>query len=159
MPTQRQEPIEGGTRVTTIAYDSQGNPQSVSVSARGETRTTTYTVDSHGQLTGIDGPRTEVSDVQTFAYDPVSGDRSLMTDAAGHATQYPAYDADGRLTGRIDPNGLRSEYRYDPRGRLTHVIERNSAADPGEITAITWNPAGWVERITFADASFAPTHA
>ena len=159
VPTQRQEPIEGGTRVTTIAYDSQGNPQSVSVSARGETRTTTYTVDSHGQLTGIDGPRTEVSDVQTFAYDPVSGDRSLMTDAAGHATQYPAYDADGRLTGRIDPNGLRSEYRYDPRGRLTHVIERNSAADPGEITAITWNPAGWVERITFADASFiAYTH-
>lgn len=153
LPTEIREPIEGGTRVTTYIYDDRGNPDAVSISARGTERVTDYTVDTHGQLTALDGPRTDVNDAQSWNYDPVTGDRTRMTDAAGHVTQYATYDADGRLTRRIDANNLITDYLYDARGRLTHITVRSQPADLGETTVFTWNPAGWIERITFADAS------
>ncbi len=154
LPLETREPIEGGLRTTVFAYDNEGKLQSRTVTARTETRVWSTSFDANGQLLTVDGPRSDVSDASAWTYDPVSGNALTMTDAAGNDTHYTEYDDDARLKKRIDANGRITEYRYDLRGRMTHMIEKIDEADPGEITQFAYTPSGNIDRLTLADDSY-----
>ena len=147
LPHRVVAPIEGGTRVTTIEYDDEGNPESRSVAADGSTRVWTYVHNDNGQLESEDGPRTDVADITTYTYDD-DGNLETRTDALEHIWRYTQYDADGQLRRMEDPNGLVTRYTYDLRQRLTDVDEG------GELTSYRYDDAGQLERITLPDLSY-----
>ena len=81
--------------------------------------TTSYTYDGFGNLTQVNGPRTDVTDTVTYAYD---AERRVTqtTDALGKLTRQ-AYDADGRLVrsaAQIGTQWLVSCRSYTNTGKL-----------------------------------------
>jgi RHS repeat-associated protein len=60
-----------GTTVTAYAYNSANDyvPQSAAVDSAGLNLVTTYTFDATGNPTHVDGPRSDVTDVQDFTWD------------------------------------------------------------------------------------------
>ncbi|ABB08532.1 RHS repeat-associated core domain-containing protein [Burkholderia lata] len=81
--------------------------------------TTTYTYDDIGNLTVVDGPRTDVTDTVTTGYD--SERRPIVvTDALGKQTQ-TTYDADGRpiaVARQIGTQWLTNCTRYSATGKV-----------------------------------------
>lgn len=117
-------------------YDGDGNLTSRTVSdvaapATSSTQTLTYVA---GMVTAHDGPRTDVADVTSFAYD-ASGQLSAVTNPAGHQLTYVSRDAAGRPVSVRSPNGRTSTFTYGPRGELT------SSDDGTETTLFTYDPA------------------
>jgi RHS repeat-associated protein len=132
-------------------------------------RRTTYTycdaVDSTqcplvGLLLSIDGPRTDVADVTTYAYyvtasatdcgTPGSachqpGDLYQVTDALGHVTTIASYDGAGRITRLTDANGVNTDLTHTPRGWLA------SRSVGGATTTIAYTPYGAVASVTDPD--------
>lgn len=144
LPTQITEP----GRVTTFSYDSQGNLIQRTLSADGvPNRTWLYAYNANGQVTQVDGPRTDVNDLTTFTYDS-QGNLASITDALGHVTRIAAYDANGRPLTIQDPNGLSIQLAYDAQGRLL------SRTVGGETTTYSYDAAGQVLKITRPDASY-----
>ncbi len=92
-----------------------------------------------GLLLTVDGPRTDVVDVITYAYSDSFGDVASVTDAAGHVTRYPTYDAVGRPTRAVSSNGVVTDYGYDVNGNVKSLIVRaNSDGTPSAADA-TWS--------------------
>ena len=66
----------GHNKVVTLTYDTAGNVTSrqesgyvlINGTPTEKTYTTSYQYNSYGQLTQINGPRTDVSDIITFEY-------------------------------------------------------------------------------------------
>ena len=165
LPTQISSPsvAPGQTRTTTITYGDPSHPYlPTAITESGYTpsgnpvsRTVTLAYNAFGQVTSINGPRTDVNDVTTFAYYECTtggacGQLQSATNAAGHTTTFDAYDANGRLTRMTDPNGLRTDYVYDPRGRVIEVTETPPGGAP-RTTGYTYNAAGNVTSVTFPD--------
>ena len=146
LPTQITEP----NRITTFTYDSHGNLTQKTITDANNSkniRSWSYTYNANGQVTKADGPRTDVADITQYSYD-AKGDLASVTDALGHVTTISAYDANGRPLTLQDPNGLITQLAYDPRGRL---LSRNTG---GETMTYTYDAVGQVLKITQADASF-----
>ena len=155
LPSQITEPLPGGlTRIDKYEYDAQGNLQTVTASAGADTRQWSYQSNARGQVLTAKSPRVDVTSVVSFSYDDSTGNRVKVTDASHHDTLYTDYDVHGRLTGKSDPNGLLTTYRYDLRGRLKSVAERSSASGPGETTAFDYDEAGQLIRLTMPDGSY-----
>ena len=70
-----------------------------------------------GQMDTVDGPRTDVADVTSFAYDS-QGNLGTVTNALGHDTHLQGHDAHGRPHSVVDPNGVTWTLAYDVLGRL-----------------------------------------
>lgn len=107
--------------VSTVAYDATNRyvPKTSALDPGGLNLTTTYTYDAVGNLTRIDGPRTDVADVSTFAYD-ANRQPVQLTNALGKLTKQ-AYNADGRLIRTAVQAGtqwLVSCNSYSPSGKL-----------------------------------------
>ncbi|NLR75752.1 RHS repeat protein [Leeia sp. IMCC25680] len=148
----------GPLLITSYGYDAQGNLLSRSEQATtdangskgfaatvsGTARTWTYTWNSFGQLLTEDGPRTDVSDVTSYAYD-AQGNLLSVTDAAGLVTQYGDYDAHGRAQKITAPNGKVTLLSYHPRGWL---LKRD---DAGLITEFAYDGVGQLKQIRRAD--------
>jgi len=104
-----------------------------------------------GLLLSVDGPRTEVADVTTYAYyltDSTTahhGDLQSVTDALGHTTSYLTYDGAGRVTSLQDANGVVTNLTYTPRGWLA---SRNIG---GATTTLSYTPYGAVASLTDPD--------
>jgi RHS repeat-associated core domain len=104
-----------------------------------------------GLLLAVDGPRTDVADVTTYAYyltDSTTahhGDLQSVTDALGHTTTYLAYDGAGRVTSLQDANGVVTNLTYTPRGWLA------SRSVGGATTTLGYTPYGAVASITDPD--------
>ena len=97
--------VRGGTTVT-FNYDSSGNLIEKQEHGGSVTKTTTYAYNALGQLTRIDGPRTDVSDITTFSYYSSSGAMlQQITDAMGHHTYFRNY------TGYGKPREIEDEFR------------------------------------------------
>jgi RHS repeat-associated protein len=102
----------------------------------------------------VDGPRTDLTDLTTYAYytdttaDHRRGDLMRVTTALGQATNLTRYDGAGRLREAVDPNGVTTAYAYDARGRLI------SLTTAGATTALSYDAAGHLSRVTLADGSF-----
>ena len=135
LPTQIVEP----DRTTTLTYDTKGNLLQKSITANTQTRTWAYTYNQYGQVTSIEGPRTDVEDVTSYAYD-AKGDLATITNALGHVTSV-SYDGAGRPLTVTDPNGLITSLAYDKRGR---IIRRTAGV---EVTGYVRNAVGNLIRI------------
>ncbi len=124
--------------------------------------TTTYTYDAHGQVTTVNGPRTDISDVTTTDY-YADGDSdvnrrgrvSQVTDALGHVTTYSGYDLWGNATVVVDPNTVETDSTFDARDRLLETRINGPTTADDIVTIIHYDAAGrqdWVKRPTCVDA-------
>jgi len=150
--------VPAGTLIKTIAYayDASGNLTALSETdnVRNETRTRTWTHASLGRVLSADGPRSDVSDVTTYAYypdnDPDPGRRGQLwkiINALGHVTEVLAYDPHGRPTQIRDANGLATTLAYDTRGRLI------SRTEGTRVTAYAYDAAGNLTGLTLPDGN------
>jgi len=165
LPLRHAEP---GRRIT-YTHDAEGNvltrteqastdpdgSQGFTATLTGMARVWTHTWNADGQVLTVNGPRTDVTDLTTYAYytdttaDHRRGDLMRVTNALGQVTNFTRYDGAGRLRESTDPNGVTTVYAYDARGRL------GSVTPAGATTALTYDAAGHLGRVTLADASFA----
>jgi YD repeat-containing protein len=120
--------ITEANRTTTFTHDASGNVLTRTVTdtsvVPNVVRTWTYTYNGFGQVLTEDGPRTDVSDVTTYAYYTCStgsecGELQTVTNALGHVTTYNTYNAHGQPTLITDANALQTSLAYDARQRLT----------------------------------------
>jgi RHS repeat-associated protein len=143
----------GQQTVTTMDYDTHGNlltrQQSGFSGTIAITATTQYTYNTYGQITTIDGPRTDVNDTVSFAYYPneaaAGNNRSnlhTVTDALGHTTTFSAYNAFGQAETVTDPNGIVTTRAYNGSGLVT------AATTAGLTTAYAYNTAGQLQTLT-----------
>lgn len=114
-------------------------------------RTISYSYDSSGKVTSIDGPRTDVQDITTYTYDR-NGNLAAITNALGHVTWFTAYNAHGQPLSMTDPNGIVTTFEYDARQRLTRRTEG------GRITSFSYDLVGNLIRITLPDDSYVAYH-
>ncbi|MEW6445169.1 MAG: DUF6531 domain-containing protein [Pseudomonadota bacterium] len=157
---ERPSVCPGATRQTRISYDTQNNP--VRIDETGYTPTCTalrrsvaMSYDGAGRLTRIDGPRDDVQDITAFSYYDCQtgggcGQPRSITNALGHTTTFDAYDANGRLLQKTDPNGLITRYAYDPRGHLASLVERTTDGAT-RTTAYAYTAAGKLAQVSLPD--------
>src|SRR5262249_54392508 len=116
-------------------------------------RTWTYTYDSYGRVLTVDGPRTDLSDVTTYAYYTCTtgyqcGQVQTVTNAAGQVTTYNTYNGYGQPLTITDPNGVVTTLTYDARQRVT------SRQVGTEMTTFTYWPTGLLKKVTLPDNSY-----
>ncbi|WP_080639352.1 LamG-like jellyroll fold domain-containing protein [Teredinibacter turnerae] len=111
-----------GNLATHFGYSASGQLLSVSYTDQSslEVRTTQYDYYSNGLIKSIDGPRTDVNDIQTFYYN--NDDRLVkIENALGHTISYLEFDSEGRPTTVSDGNGLLTYLSYNNRGKVTDI--------------------------------------
>ncbi len=94
-----------------------------------------------GQKKLVDGPRTDVSDVDTFVYYPLDaavpgawrGRIAAARNSAGHVLRFQDYDPFGHATTVIDSNGVTTRTTFDALGRM---LTSTVAGVPGCDTAV-----------------------
>ncbi|PIE69735.1 MAG: hypothetical protein CSA21_00840 [Deltaproteobacteria bacterium] len=134
-------------------YDSHGNlltqTHSGYVGTIALSSTTTYTYNNFGQLSSIDGPRTDVNDEQTFSYYPNDasqgnnrGQLQSMTNGLGQSITYSDYTVLGKPGTITDQNGVAHQMTYDPDGNLHTSTTGNLT------TTYTYDEAGRLKKIT-----------
>jgi RHS repeat-associated protein len=129
--------------------------------ADGAARVWSYTYNSLAQLLTADGPRTDATDVTTYAYystnDPSgnykTGDLASITNALGQVTQFTQYDGAGRLKKMIASNGLETILAYWPRGWLSSR-QVGTAGSGYETTSYDYDNVGQLTKVTSPDASY-----
>lgn len=132
-------------RTTDYEYYTDGKLKS-----RTLTDTTTHGAGSRGwvytylgdQVATINGPRTDVTDVQQFFY-TTDGFVNSYTNAMGHLTDVMAHNDLGQPTQIEDPNEVTSWLNYTPRGWLDDITTGGAQTDfgyddIGQLTSITW---------------------
>jgi RHS repeat-associated protein len=108
------------------------------------------------------GPRTDVTDITTYAYRMADaadlsyrkGDLWKITNANAHVVEYLAYDGAGRVLKMKDPNGVETWMSYHPRGWLLSRTVKGTTAALDAITSFVYTPFGAIERVTQPDGSY-----
>ncbi|HEY1026716.1 MAG TPA: RHS repeat domain-containing protein, partial [Pseudomonas sp.] len=80
-------------------------------------RSWSYTYNNQGLIETANGPRTDVSDITTYAYD-LQGRLTSVTNALGHITQLSNFDSYGNPQTVVDANGVTTSLSYTPQGWL-----------------------------------------
>ena len=146
LPTLITEP----GKTTAYTYDNATGlllTKTITDTARATSRTWNYTYTTQGLVETIDGPRTDVNDVTTFAYD-AQGNVTTITNALGQITQISSYDANGRPLTVVDPNDITTTLTYSPRGWLA------SRSVGGETTSYDYDGVGQLTKVTLPDYSY-----
>lgn len=153
-PTKIIEPsiLPDKFKTTALSYDDKGNITSKTVSGykpNGEavSRTINYQYNGpFGQISQVDGPRTDVSDITTFAY---SNNRLLsITNANGLVVRgNMSYTATGKLASETRPNGLLLNYTYYSG---TDLLKSVTESQGGKTRSTTWTYATTIHN-PFAD--------
>ncbi|WP_221282062.1 RHS repeat-associated core domain-containing protein [Chiayiivirga flava] len=121
-----------------------------------------------GLIKSIDGPRTDIADLTTYAYYPATdesgcattgpchrkGDLWKVTNALGHVTETLRYDRAGRVRASKDPNGIVTEFTWHPRGWLTVRTVKGATAPADATTTYAYDAVGQVTRITQPDGDY-----
>jgi RHS repeat-associated protein len=130
-------------KVITTTYDNQGNivsrQESGYVFINGvptpKNYTTTYQYNTFGQLTQINGPRTDVSDITNIEYyrntsgeENNRGQLKAIVNALGQRTEFSDYDANGNVGRITDPNGVITQRTYDERNRIKTITNQITGA-------------------------------
>lgn len=156
----------GADKVTSYTYDDFGNRLSETISGFDPAgtlvrRTTTreYNGPLH-QLSRIDGPRTDASDIRTLRYypdNPVEGNNRArlkeIEDANGILIRSNIqYTTTGKVASEDRPNGLSLSYTYYPgNDRLETLTESDGSTS--RTMRWTYLATGEVESITIADGT------
>lgn len=125
-------------RITTFDYDDHGNlirRTETDTGATAASRSWRFAYNAHGQITEVDGPRTDIDDSTRYSYDE-EGNLAAVTDALGHTTRITIYDRHGHPQKIIDPNGQVTELTYHARGWLL------SRTEGDQTTTIDYDAAG-----------------
>jgi RHS repeat-associated protein len=144
---------------TNFTYDSSGNlltrrltdttTNTAPYSTGGQTRAWTYTW-SNFLLASAQNPRTDVRALTKFSYDG-SGALTAVTNALGQATKITQHLPGGLPQKLVDPNGVTTNFTYDPRQRL---LTRTMTTAAGPLTtAYSYDPAGNVLSVMLPDGS------
>jgi RHS repeat-associated protein len=157
------------TCTTTFTYSTNGLLTSRAdqgyINGVSTTYTTYYTYDANGRgrIATVDGPRTDVTDVTTYAYYSDSdtdlarrGQLNTVTDAAGNVTTYAGaaapyntYDLFGNPFSVTDPNGVVTTMTYDGRGRVTARTLKGVTGDATDlVTSYQYDDAGKLTKVT-----------
>ena len=151
-------------KVITTTYDTYGNISSkaetgytyVNGVATPVTETTSYQYNTVGQITQIDGPRTDVSDITTFEYYPNNssqgnnrGRLSSITNTLGQTTLYGNYDGNGNVGTVTDPNGVVTTRTYDQRNRILTSTNQTTNA----VTQYSYDAHGNLSSITYPEGN------
>ena len=152
-------------KIITTTYDNQGNVASRAVTGYTYvsgaatsvmTDTTSYQYNSAGQITQIDGPRTDVSDITTLAYYPNAssqgnsrGRLASITNALGQTTTFGDYDANGNVGTITDLNGVITARTYDQRNRIVTTTNQTTNA----ITQYGYDTHGNLSSVTFPEGN------
>ncbi len=180
-PTVIESPsvATGQVRRTTLTYgDTRFPTLPTAITQSGFTpagsavsRTVSMTYNASGQVTALDGPRSDVNDVTTFTYNECTtggacGQLKTVTNALNQTTTYNSYDAHGRVTEMTDPNGLKTTYAYDLRGRVLSVTQTPSGGtarttqyaydDNSNVIEVT-DPTGRKLTYTYDNAQYLRT--
>ncbi|WP_231114073.1 RHS repeat-associated core domain-containing protein [Stenotrophomonas maltophilia] len=166
-----------GNREIRIARNARLQPTTITVRdmLTGDTRITTQTYCEAegpecplvGLLRSVDGPRSDVADVSTYAYYTADdagcaangacsyrkGDLRSVTNALGQTAETLAYDALGRPLSAKDANGVVTDYTYHARGWPTSVTVRGATTAEDRVTQISYWPTGQVQQVTEPDGS------
>lgn len=152
-------------RITTYTYDAAGNQTSKSVQATSDSngaqgmaaaatglpRTWSATYNNIGQVLTTTGPRTDVVDTTSYAYDDATGNLLSVTNPAGQVTSYSNYDVHGH-PGRISaPNGVVTDLTYTVRGWLESM--RVTAGGLTQLSQYGYDGVGHLTRFTAPDGS------
>lgn len=96
----------------------------------------------------IDGPRRDVSDIETINYN-TAGLITARVNALGHTTTYEEYSPHGQPGRIIDANGVITTLTYNARGWLTESrVKHPSNSRNDATTTYDYYDNGLVERIT-----------
>ena len=148
-------------KVATATYDNQGNVTSRSVAGYNGagtaiTGTTSYQYNSEGQVTQIDGPRTDVSDITTFAYYSNNsgqgnnrGRLASITNALSQTTTFWNYDGNGNAGTITDPNGIVTARTYDQRNRILTIANQATNA----VTQYGYDTHGNLSSVTYPEGN------
>jgi RHS repeat-associated protein len=151
--TQESVANPGQGKVTTFSYDTEGNLTTRTLSGYvgpiQHQYTTTYDHNSFGQLTMVDGPRTDVSDITTYTYDPATGNLLSMTQPLVGTTSYSNYDQNGNVGTITDSNGVVTSYTYDQRNRVKTIT---NGAD-GSTTQYFYDPRGNIDYLVLPEGN------
>ena len=130
-------------KVITITYNNQGNILSrqesgyvfINGTPTPKTYTTQYQYNTLGQLTQINGPRTDVSDITTLEYYANTPDQGYnrgqlkaIVNALNQRTEFSNYDANGNVGTITDPNGVITQRTYDQRNRIKTITNQITGA-------------------------------
>ena len=106
----------GSTLYRQVNYGYGANGELLSV--KGSTEPVTYLYDGAYRLSSLSDGNGHAT---LYAYN-TEGHLKSVTYPNGDTTQYPAYDAIGDVTQRIDGRGITTNYKYiDPENKLTNV--------------------------------------
>lgn len=153
----------GGFREALTSYDGDLNVAAAGI--RGfdpdgvpVMRTTTYGYNTLGQVTSVDGPRADVSDIYTMTYYECNsggecGQLSSVTNEIGHTTTFDSYNAAGLLTRSTDPLGVVTERTYDARNRIVGISQIPPNGEPARSTSFTYDKAGQLIMQTNPDGA------
>ncbi len=155
-----EHPAVKGVRPTTVntyyaksdhTFGAYGKLQ---IHADPEQRTTKYEYDTAtGDLRFVTVDPAGFNLRTEFGYDAV-GNLTAKTDPRGHTTTLAPYDKARRLKESVAPApfNYRTRYTYYKDGRLwTIARETRDAAQPWQITEITYTPTGKRETVTDAE--------
>ncbi len=130
-------------KVITLTYDTAGiilsRQDAGYVLINGlptqKTYTTLYQYNALGQLTQINGPRTDVSDITTLEYYANSpgegnnrGQLKAIVNALNQRIEFSQYDANGNVGKIKDPNNVETQYTYDERNRIRTLTNLSTTA-------------------------------
>lgn len=147
-----------GQHRTEYTYNADGRVSKVrlvnlsSSGIQGGTRDTTfaYTKHSNGLVSKIvmDGPLPGAGDAITQIYS-ASGDITSTIDGLGNTATLSAYNGRGQPGSIETPNGARTDYVYDKRGRL--LKERRLIDGAWADTVYSYTGSGLTKSITLPD--------
>jgi RHS repeat-associated protein len=116
------------TQITRHGFNQDGSAIS---------RQQALTYNDRSQVTQVDGSRTDVNDVATFAYydcasqnSPSCNQLQTITNGLGHITTFASYTASGLVAQIIDSNGLVINITYDGLQRVVK-LEQYDETTPG----------------------------
>ena len=172
--TSMREPsvLGGGARkVTDYTYDGFGNVTSITQSGyrpdgSAISRSLAFKYEGpFNQLSEIDGPRTDVSDIIRFEYyrnyigvpENNRGRLFRIVDANGNVLRDDIqYSATGNVLSELRPNGVMLEYRYYAGNDRVESITQSAHTANGlqqQTVAFTYLPTGEVESITLGQGT------
>ena len=130
-------------RATTDASGSAGFAAAADSSVAA--RTTAYTYNRDGQTLTIRDPRNALKSLNYYSTTSATstrGDLQTIVQPNGAVQTFNSYNLHGDVLRATTANGLVTDYTYDARGRVTQT------SVGGEITAMVYDPAGLVRKIT-----------